>query len=717
MVSLRVGSFKIVACRVSANDLNIPDPIPISNNDPKIFEAYRFFAEALKKSGDLKLSPCNDFYNYTCKNAEVRDYMTGMNEEGKLIVLKELKTYRDQSWYRRAKGAFDGCVARGLRSSSIHENGEALRRIYASIEQDVRLPFPLLDDSTISKLNSSKLGEIVGYLAQKFRLRNFLGYRIHNNQVLISETQLSFPLCYYARYFDKFEDDYKESIKDYLVQLLEALGKDVDEKKFDETISEVVEFEYKLAKLLTKTSDWDDGSVEITKLNTATSSIDIDLFMARITKNAKTNFVAENSIKILAEKPTSLKLLDEFLAASDPNTIFNYLNIRLARSLRKYFMRKPKESIADHWLREGKCVESGGIFPVEPEIDEFPGETPHELEMRCMKSIEYANFDAFDRFFLDGVLPNKPDRKAFVNRVGVITKRVLAAFRSQLNELPWFSNKTRAGAYRKVDGMGYNLVYHPYIEDDDILNSVYADLDLDPSDDEFTAAQKLTDFSQRREWNRLLVKERFFPTSIRVVNAYYYNDQNHFYIPLGILRRPLFDVNFPASVQYGSIGYVIGHEMTHGFDVIGVLYDENGHRRAWIDRESYEKFASMLDCVIAEYDKLHGRGLYTQREDVADNGGIRSAYIAFKSEQALRGSNPQLPDSPLDGYTHDELFFSAFSRIWCSNDPVRGNHAGSHSPMGYRILGTLRNFRAFQAAYNCPTGSAYVPETFCRVWV
>ncbi|CAD5233168.1 unnamed protein product [Bursaphelenchus xylophilus] len=700
------------------NGLNIPDPVEVDKSNEKAFEAYDFFKTSLAKSGSLKASPCDDFYNYTCQNMDLSNYLVGMDVQNSEYVIRGLKKERDIQWFKTIKKEFDACVKRQSSRLSMHQNGAVLRKIFDKVNMEFGPSFPLLEKIDPAAIDSSVIGDFVGFLAQKFRLHTFLAYEIEGGRILLDEPKLAFPESYFTEAFGEFEAGYKASMRDYLTQLSQALKKPIDTVTMNKVIDEVVEFERGLAQALSQIPQEVSSLVGAAELNSNGKAINVNAYLARITKNAKrSDLLSAHNVQLNLAAPTKMDVLQAYVAQANPETVMNYLSIRLIRSLRKYFVKKPVESVADQWLREQRGVKVMGVFPPQPVEDEFGDGTP--AERSCASSLSYRYLNQIDRIYLDEQLPDLNDRKAFVNRIAVITNKIINGFRFQVDQLSWFSPKVKEAAYKKIDAMLFNVVYDDWIENDDILNERTRLVDdIDENDDDFTANEKMDDFAQALEWEGLVGggRDQNFSRSIRTVNAWYNFRLNHFYIPLGILQRPIFDVNFPAALHYSSVGYIVGHELTHGFDSNGVNYDDQGNPNPWMDASSKANFNEMAKCVIDEYTRLHKRGRMTQTEDIADNGGLRASWNAYKAEQGLYGSDPQLPSSPSNKYTQDQIFFLGFAHVWCSNKPKQDYGFDPHSPLLYRVWGTLQNFPAFQAAYNCPVGSAYAPKEHCDVW-
>ena len=213
------------------------------------------------------------------------------------------------------------------------------------------------------------------------------------------------------------------------------------------------------------------------------------------------------------------------------------------------------------------------------------------------------------------------------------------------------------------------------------------------------------------------------------VNAYYNPPQNNINFPAGILQPPFYDNSLDAAVNFGGIGVVIGHEMTHGFDDQGSKYDLKGNVRQWWTDEDKRKFEERTECTAKEYDqfevapgqKLNGH--LTLGENTADNGGIRIAYQALMETlaQPSAASEPLYADGKRDGYTPSQRFFIAFGQIWCQNATEQSARVlartDPHSSGEWRVKGTVQNFDEFGKAFGCKAGQPMMPASGgCRVW-
>ncbi|EDW29684.1 GL14909 [Drosophila persimilis] len=220
------------------------------------------------------------------------------------------------------------------------------------------------------------------------------------------------------------------------------------------------------------------------------------------------------------------------------------------------------------------------------------------------------------------------------------------------------------------------------------------------------------------------VDKEKWTTEPAVVNAFYNPNKNDIVFPAGILQPLFYSQHFPKSLNYGGIGVVIGHEITHGFDDKGRQFDKEGNMMQWWNNATIEAFRERTQCVIDQYSRykinevdMFMDGRMTQGENIADNGGLKQAFRAYKKWETLHGRELQLPGLNM---THDQLFFLNYAQIWCGSmrpeDALTKIRSSVHSPGFVRVLGPLSNSRDFARAYNCPLGCNMNPEEKCSVW-
>jgi putative endopeptidase len=291
-----------------------------------------------------------------------------------------------------------------------------------------------------------------------------------------------------------------------------------------------------------------------------------------------------------------------------------------------------------------------------------------------------------------------------------------AAFRERLATRTWMSDETRARAYAKLDAfvekIGYPERWRSYAELSLTQPSLYGMVAATRGHDLRRELGKIGRPVDRAEWGMTP------PT----VNAYYNAALNEIVFPAGILQPPFFDHNADDAVNYGGMGAVIGHELSHGFDDRGSQYDPEGNLRNWWTEEDRRRFEDRTGIVVRQFDaytvldSVPVQGRLTLGENIADLGGLSLAYAAL--QKALAGK----PRPVIDGFTPEQRFFLAWAQIWRRNirpEALRRQVlTDSHSPARWRVNGPLSNMPEFAAAFACSAGDPMVRESSIRaeIW-
>lgn len=332
---------------------------------------------------------------------------------------------------------------------------------------------------------------------------------------------------------------------------------------------------------------------------------------------------------------------------------------------------------------------------------------------RCVKSTDAALGMALGKLYVDRTFGAEGKERTLK-----MVQGIEGAMREDVGQLSWMSDTTKKKAYEKLDAIVNNIGYPDKWRD-------YSSVVIQP-DDYAGNAQRARAFETLRQYNKI---ER--PTDRKdwgmtppTVNAYYRPPMNDINFPAGILQPPFYSNRMDDAVNYGGIGVVIGHELTHGFDDQGRKYDAQGNFRDWWTPEDGKEFEHRADCTANEYSnfvsvkddkgevKLNGR--LTLGENTADNGGLKLAYMALMH---VLGNTPL---KAIDGYTPQQRFFLAYGQIWCQNvtdqEARKRVLTDPHSPGRWRVNGAVQNSAAFQESFGCKAGQPMVSENACRVW-
>jgi len=301
-------------------------------------------------------------------------------------------------------------------------------------------------------------------------------------------------------------------------------------------------------------------------------------------------------------------------------------------------------------------------------------------------------------------------------------EKLVADLEKSLNEdiqgLTWMTPATKKQAEAKLaafrEKIGYPDKWRSYagleVKRDDLMGNIYRA-------DAFNSAYDLHKIGKP-------VNEKEWGMTPPTVNAYYDPSNNDINFPAGILQPPFYDYTKGPAVNFGAIGVVIGHEMTHGFDDQGSQYDAHGNLKNWWTPADKAAFDQRTGCEVKEYGNFEPvpgqqlNGKLTLGENTADNGGLRLAYRALQSVLASEG--PGAETKKIDGYTPDQRFFISFAQVWCENSRPQyarvAAHVDPHSPGRFRANGTVQNFDAFAKTFGCKKGQPMVSNDPCVVW-
>lgn len=298
-----------------------------------------------------------------------------------------------------------------------------------------------------------------------------------------------------------------------------------------------------------------------------------------------------------------------------------------------------------------------------------------------------------------------------------LVKNLQVALGERISGLEWMSEETKEKAHEKLNGFTVKIGYPDKWRD-------YSALEISEDKSYYENLKAVTIFEHNHNMQDLgkpVDRERWLMNP-QDVNAYYLPTTNEICFPAGILQPPFFNVNADDAVNYGAIGVVIGHEMTHGFDDQGRNYDKNGNMIDWWTAEDSKKFEAAASRLVGQFDALtisgnvKGNGKLTLGENIADQGGLLVSYLAMQN--ALKGKTVE----PIDGFTPEQRFFIAYSRVWGQNiteqEMIRLTNIDPHSLGEYRVNQTLRNLEAFFTAFNIQQGAKMwlAPEDRVLVW-
>nr|WP_305089095.1 M13 family metallopeptidase [Massilia sp. YIM B04103] len=454
----------------------------------------------------------------------------------------------------------------------------------------------------------------------------------------------------------------------------------------------IVAFETELAKIQWTKVELRDpvkayNKVALNKLPELMANFDWNSYLQATGLAGKVDYV-------IVSQPTYLKALDGLLAATPLETLKSYFQWQTVRSAAPYLS---KSFVDANFAFYGTAL--SGVTENRPRWK------------RGVEVTEGALGESIGKIYVEQHFP-----AANKARMEELVKNLLLAYKQSINKLDWMTPATKKEAQAKLakftTKIGYPNKWRDYaalnVQRDDLLGNVKRSNEFDYNKE----LNKLGKPIDRDEWGM----------TPQTVNAYYNPEMNEIVFPAAILQPPFFDANADDAMNYGAIGGVIGHEISHGFDDQGAQYDGDGNLRDWwsaADHKNFKKKTSELVKQYSAFSPLPGynvNGELTLGENIADNSGVAIAYKAYKL--SLKGKKAPV----IDGLSGDQRFFMGFAQVWRSKMREQAQivqiKTDPHSPGKYRANGTMRNQPGFYNAFGVKPGDKMylAPKDRVIIW-
>ena len=390
---------------------------------------------------------------------------------------------------------------------------------------------------------------------------------------------------------------------------------------------------------------------------------------------------------IVVEQPAYLAAVSEALAKQPEQVLRDYMTASYVGSAASY--------LSDDFINAN--------FALNQAISGVEKQQP-----RWKRALAVPNSilgEALGQLYVEKYFPASSKEKMLA-RVG----NLQTALGEHIDNLTWMSDSTKARAHEKLNAFTVKIGYPDEWRD-------YSELTIDPELSYWKNVQNAILFNQaynNNDYGKPVDRARW-QMSPQTVNAYYNPTTNEICFPAGILQAPFFDPEADDAVNYGAIGVVIGHEMTHGFDDQGRQFDKDGNFSDWWTAADAEAFNALADKLVAQFDSIEvapgtkANGRLTLGENIADQGGLRVAYTAYK--KALGDSEGEV----IEGFTPDQRFYLAYSNVWAGNirdaEILSRTTSDPHSLGRWRVNATLRNIAPFYEAFGITEGQPmFMPE-------
>ncbi|NWH73284.1 MMEL1 protein, partial [Piaya cayana] len=676
---------------------------------------------------DPTADPCKDFYQYACGGWLNRHVIPETSSRYSIfdilrdeleIVLKgvlETSEQGDREAFRKAKILYKSCM-----NESLIEQRDSLPLLEALM---VVGDWPVASaDWNKTKEPHWRVEEKLSIMNSRFNKRVLIDMFVWNDDrdssrhiIYIDQPSLGMPSRDY--YFNGGNyQRVREAYLQFMITIARMIREDRNVSKDDSFVQEemekVMELETEIANATTPAEERHDVTLLYHKMTLKelqekfalnVSEFNWTFFIQGVMSSVNVQVDPEEEVVVYGVP--YLQELKAILSKYSASTIQNYLIWRLVIDRVSSLSRRFKDARASYRKAlYGTTLE----------------------EARWRECVSYVNNN------MENAVGAMYVREAFAGEskrmVRDLIDKIRKAFIETLDELQWMDEASKEKAREKAMAIKEQIGYPDYILEDqnEKLDQEYANLNFSEHSYFENILENLRAGAQKSLRKlRERVDQDLWIIGAAVVNAFYSPNRNQIVFPAGILQPPFFSEHQPQALNFGGIGMVIGHEITHGFDDNGRNFDKDGNMFDWWSNFSATHFKEQSRCMVYQYGnytwELAGgqnvSGISTLGENIADNGGVRQAYKAYLKWLEREGTEPKLPGLNL---SHKQLFFLNFAQVWCGS--YRPEYASQsiktdvHSPLKYRVMGSLQNFEAFSEVFHCKRGTAMHPAGKCRVW-
>ena len=639
---------------------------------------------------DKSVDPCEDFYHYACGNwLKNNPIPPDQSSWGRFNELHErnqtiLRTILDKQSANNPGRSVTNQKIGDYYYSCMDE---------AAIEAKGTAPLKPAMDSINAMKDKSEVPAVLGSL-HRAGVNAFFGFGAEpdfkDSKVDIATAEqggLSLPDRDYYFKTDQKSVELREQLEKHIAKMFELYGEPA--AKAAAEAKSLMKVETDLAKVSLDRTEQRDPTKIYHKMTTA----ELQRLSPAFSWNQYFTTIQSPSFDSLnVAMPDFVKGMDQLIAGNDLETVKTYLRWQ---TLRNAAPMLPKAFVDENFNFYGKTLRGA-----------------KELRPRWKRCVQYTDSDlgeALGQAYVAETFP--PEAKAHTLQM---VHELEVALKQDITELSWMTPETKKQALEKLSRIDNKIGYPDKWRDYSALNIVRGDA--------IGNSLRANQFEFNRQLNKIgkPVDRSEWGMTPPTMNAYYNPLENNVNFPAGILQPPFYDQKADDAINFGAIGVVIGHELTHGFDDEGSQFDADGNLRDWWTAKDKEQFDKLEQCFVNEYDSfvvvddVHIKGKLTLGENTADNGGLRISHMALLD---VLGTTPL---KEVDGYTPEQRFFLGYGQIWCENETPQQTRllalSNEHSDPKYRVNGVVSNSPEFAKAFGCKPNAPMVRKPACRVW-
>uniref|UniRef100_A0A8C7QIA6 Membrane metallo-endopeptidase-like 1 n=1 Tax=Oncorhynchus mykiss TaxID=8022 RepID=A0A8C7QIA6_ONCMY len=700
--------------------VQVPENLIYKGLEDKWWSAAR-----LLQNMDATVEACQNFYQYACGGWLERHVIPETSSRHSVfdilrdkleIVLKgvfETESDQDRDAFKKAKTLYSSCMNETLIEQL---DSKPLMHLIDSIGD-----WPVASEDWNSATEQAwSLEDTLATLNSHYHKKVILDMYVWTDDrdsrrhiIYIDQPGLGMPSRDY--YFN--DGNYKrvrEAYLQFMVSMARIAREDrnltQDDDRVVEEMVQVLDLETDIANATSPAEERQDVTILYNKMTLSKLQESFNLngfnwtrFVRGVLSSVAVDLQREEEVVVYSSP--YLEKMNDVLSKHTVRTLQNYLTWQLVMERVSSLSRRFKDARA-HYRKA------------------LYGTTVEEARWRdCVRYVQGSMENAVGALYVRETFAGESKRM-----VSDLISKIQEAYVETLEELNWMDDQSKEKAREKAMAIKEHIGYPDHIlEESNLkLDQEYAHLNFSEENYFENVLENL-----QAEAHKTLKKLRepvdpdMWIIGAAVVNAFYSPNRNQIVFPAGILQPPFFSKQQLQALNFGGIGMVIGHEITHGFDDNGRNFDKDGNMLNWWSNYSAEHFKDQSQCMVQQYGNFNWKlaggqnvsGISTLGENIADNGGVRQAYKAYMKWVEREGEELRLPGLDMD---HKQLFFLNFAQVWCG--AYRPEYASqciktdSHSPLEYRVLGSLQNFGAFSDAFQCKPGTPMNPEMKCRVW-